>query len=420
MTAGGPAGPGPGRGAADGAPAGPADRLAGALRAQLPAVTELRHQIHRSPDLGGHEGPTAALVTAALGAPDAPRVTEGALIEIGAGPGPLVAIRAELDALPVTETTGAPWASVTGAMHACGHDVHMAALVAFGRALQQAGGPRPALAVLQPREESLPSGARDIVASAELAARPVGAFLGVHLHPSLPAGTIAVQGGPVNASADEFTVTITGQPGHAAYPHLARDPVVAAAATVMALQHLISRRINPMHPAVLTVGELRAGTVSNAIPETAVLVGTLRAFDEADRAQLHDTVRQTAGLTAQAYGCSADVSIGLGEPVLRNDDALAAATAPWLARLGLDPSGDMRSCGSDDFAFYNGTFPSLMCFVGVGDSPVPGLHHPDFLPPDEAIFDVARVMLAGYLGACDVLTARAAGAAGPVAAGSAP
>ena len=205
----------------------------------------------------------------------------------------------------MTETTGAPWASVNGAMHACGHDVHMAALVAFGRALQEAGGPRPALAVLQPREESLPSGARDIVESAELAARPVGAFLGVHLHPSLPAGTIAVQAGPVNAAADEFTVTITGQPGHAAYPHLGRDPVVAAAATVMALQHLISRRINPMHPAVLTVGALQAGTVSNAIPETAVLKGTLRAFDEDDRAQLHDTVSQTATLTAQAYGCSA-------------------------------------------------------------------------------------------------------------------
>ncbi|HEY1641877.1 MAG TPA: M20 family metallopeptidase [Streptosporangiaceae bacterium] len=390
-----------------GAPGGREDAqasdLLSAVQAELPAAAKLRHQIHRHPDLGGHEEPTAAAIAAALGAADAPRVTQGRLIGIGDGPGPLVAIRAELDALPVTETTGAPWASVNGAMHACGHDVHMAALVAVGRALQQAGGPRPALAVLQPREESLPSGARDIVESAELAARPVGAFLGVHLHPSLPAGTIAVQAGPVNASADDFTVTITGQPGHAAYPQLARDPIVAAAATVMALQHLISRRINPMHPAVLTVGALRAGTVSNAIPEKAVLEGTLRAFDEADRAQLHDTVRQTAALTAQAYGCSADVSIGLGEPVLRNDAALAAATAPWLARLGLDPAGDMRSCGSDDFAFYNGAFPSLMCFVGVGDRPVPGLHHPGFLPPDEAIFDVARVMLGAYLGACDVL-----------------
>lgn len=395
--------------------AGLPDRLLAALRAELPAAAQLRHEIHRHPDLGGHEEPTAIAIAAALGAADAPWVTQGRLIELGSGPGPAIAIRAELDALPVTETTGAPWASPSGAMHACGHDVHMAALAAFGRALQAAGGPRPALAVLQPREESLPSGARDIVESAELAARPVGAFLGVHLHPSLPAGTIAVQAGPVNASSDEFSVTITGQPGHAAYPHLARDPVVAAAATVMALQHLISRRVNPMRPAVLTVGALRAGTVSNAIPETAVLEGTLRAFDEGDRAQLHDTVRETAGLTARAYGCTAEIRIGLGEPVLRNDAALAAATAPWLTRLGLDPSGDMRSCGSDDFSFYNGTLPSLMCFVGVGDSPVPGLHHPDFLPPDEAIFDVARVMLAGYLGACDVL----AGQPVPLAAQSA-
>ena len=245
MTAGtGPASTGP-------ASTGTGDRLLAAIRDQLAGAAELRHEIHRQPRLGGHEEPTATAIAGALGAPDAPWVTQGRLIELGAGPGPCVAIRAELDALPVTETTGAPWASTNGAMHACGHDVHMAALVAFGRALRAAGGgPRPALAVLQPREESLPSGALDIVQSAELAARPVGAFLGVHLHPSLPAGTIAAQAGPVNASSDEVTVTITGAPGHAAYPHLARDPVVAAAATVMALQHLVSRRIDPMHPSV--------------------------------------------------------------------------------------------------------------------------------------------------------------------------
>jgi amidohydrolase len=389
-----------------------AGRLLAALEAHLPAARELRHQVHRNPDLGGHEEPTATVIAAALGEPDAPWVTQGRLIEIPAGPGPHVAIRAELDALPLTETTGVAWASANGSAHACGHDVHLAALVAVGGALRDAGGPLPVLAVLQPREESLPSGARDVVGSPELAARQVGAFLGVHLHPALPAGTIAVQAGPVNASADEFIITIEGRPGHAAYPHRARDPIVAAAGTVLALQHLVSRRIDPMHPAVLTVGAMQAGSAGNAIPETAVLTGTLRAFDEADRTQLQDMVRQTAELTARAYGCSAAVSVGRGEPVLRNDPALAAATAPWLTRVGLDPAGDMRSCGSDDFSFYNGAFPSLMCFVGVGDSAVPGLHHPDFLPPDEAIFDVARVMLAGYLGACDVLASPIPPAAG--------
>jgi amidohydrolase len=383
-----------------------ASRLLAVIEAELPAATELRHQIHREPDLGGFEERTATLIAAALGDPDAPWVTQGRLVRIPAGRGPdetHVAVRAELDALPLTEETGAPWASVNGAMHACGHDVHMAGLVAFGRALRAAGGPRPVLAVLQPREESSPSGALDVVSSAELAAVPVGAFVAVHMHASLRPGTIAVQGGPVNASSDDLTVTIEGRPAHAAYPHLGRDPIVAAAGTVMALQHLVSRRIDPMHPAVVTIGTLQAGTAGNQIPGSAVLTGTLRAFSEDDRDLLHATVTETAELTARSYGCQATVSIIRGEPVLHNDPQLAAATAAWLARLGLDPGGDMRSCGADDFSYYNAKYRSLMCFAGAGEDVVPGLHHPAFLPPDEAIFDVARAMLAGYLGACDLL-----------------
>jgi amidohydrolase len=385
-----------------------AGRLRAAVESHLPAAVEVRHQVHREPDLGGHEQRTAERVAAALGAPEAPWVTQGRLIAIPAGSGPHIAIRAELDALPITEATGAPWASTNGAMHACGHDVHLAALVAAGRAIAEVGGPLPLLAVLQPREESLPSGALDVLGSAELAAVEVGAFLGVHLHPSLPAGTVGAQAGPVNASSDDIAITITGQPSHAAYPHLGRDPIVAAAATVLALQHLVSRRVSPMHPTVLTIGALHAGTAGNAIPGSAELTGTLRAFDEADRAGLHAMVRETAELTARSYGCRAEVGIGLGEPVLRNDAGLAEASAPWLAALGLDPGGDMRSCGADDFAWYNGRFPALMSFVGVGEATVPGLHHPAFLPPDEAIADVALVMLAGYLGACDVLSGRTA------------
>lgn len=390
-----------------------ASRLLAAIEAELPAATELRHQIHREPDLGGHEERTATRIAEALGDPGAPWVTQGRLVRIPAGgqgadgthgtDGTHVAVRTELDALPLTEETGAPWASVNGAMHACGHDVHMAGLVAFGRALRAVGGPRPVLAVLQPREESTPSGALDVVSSAQLAAVPVGAFVAVHMHASLPPGTIAVQSGPVNASSDDLTVTIEGRPAHAAYPHMGRDPIVAAAGTVMALQHLVSRRIDPMHPSVVTVGTLQAGTAGNQIPGSAVLTGTLRAFYEADRDLLHATVTETAELTARAYGCEATVDIVRGEPVLRNDPRLAAAAAAWLTRVGLDPGGDMRSCGADDFSYYNATYPSLMCFAGTGKDVVPGLHHPAFLPPDEAIFDVARAMLAGYLGACDLL-----------------
>jgi metal-dependent amidase/aminoacylase/carboxypeptidase family protein len=334
------------------------------LTAELPAAVELRRRIHAEPDLGGAEARTSALVATELGCADAPAVAEGRLIRVETGDGPAVALRAELDALPIAEDTGLPWAARNGAMHACGHDVHLAALTAVVRTVRRAGGPRPLLAVLQPREESTPSGARDVLASPELAAQDAGAFIGAHVQPTMPAGVVAVQPGPVNAAADDFTVVIRGRPGHGAYPHLTADPVVAAAAVVTTLQHVVARRIDPMHPAVLTVASINAGTTMNAIPAEAVL---------------------------------------LGEPVLRNDPGLAANIAPRLTALGFDPAGDHRSCGADDFAYYCEAFPSLMCFVGVDSPPGVGLHHPAFAPPDRAVGDVARVLLAGYLAACQYL-----------------
>ena len=379
-----------------------ADLEAG-LRAEVPAAIELRRRIHAEPDLGGAEARTSTLVAEELGYPDAPAVAEGRLIRVETGDGPAVALRAELDALPIAETTGLPWAARNGAMHACGHDVHLAALTAVVRTIRRVGGPRPLLAVLQPREESMPSGARDVLASPELAEQDVGAFIGAHVQPTMPAGLVAVQPGPVNAAADDFKVVIHGRPGHGAYPHTTADPVVAAAAAVTTLQHIVSRRIDPMHPAVLTVASITAGTTMNAIPAEAVLLGTTRSFYAADRDMLNDQLRSTCELVAQAHGCTASVEISRGEPILENNRALAAGIAPVLTALGLDPGGDHRSCGADDFAYYCERFPSLMCFVGVDSPPDVGLHHPAFAPPDRAVADAARVLLAGYLAACEYL-----------------
>jgi amidohydrolase len=374
------------------------------LLAELPAAIELRRRIHAEPDLGGAETRTSTLVAAELGCPDAPAVAEGRLIRIETGAGPAVALRAELDALPIAEETGVPWAAHNGAMHACGHDVHLAALTAVVRTIRRVGGPRPVLAVLQPREESMPSGARDVLASPALAGQDVGAFIGAHVQPTMPAGLVAVQPGPVNAAADDFKVVIHGRPGHGAYPHSTADPVVAAAAAVMTLQHIVSRRIDPMHPAVLTVASISAGTTMNAIPAEAVLLGTTRSFYAADRDTLNDQLRNTCELVAQAHGCTASVEIARGEPILENNRDLAAGVAPLLTVLGLDPAGDHRSCGADDFAYYCERFPSLMCFVGVDSPPGVGLHHPAFAPPARAVGDVARVLLAGYLAACQYLS----------------
>jgi amidohydrolase len=198
--------------------------LHAALAGELDEAVRLRHHLHAHPELSGSEHRTAATVSAALGAADAPAVGgTGRIVRIGPQSGPCVAIRAELDALPVAEQTGMPWASATGAMHACGHDVHLAAVVALARAARRVELPAGLLVVLQPREETSPLGAPDIVGSAAFAAQQPRAVVGVHLQHQLPPGTVAAAAGTVNAAADEFEITVEGTGGHAGYPQLAVD-----------------------------------------------------------------------------------------------------------------------------------------------------------------------------------------------------
>jgi amidohydrolase len=380
--------------------------LRDAVHRQLPEAEQLRRELHAEPSLSGHEQPTLNQLLEALpGGAAAERVADGtgAVLRIG-GPGPAVGIRAELDALPITEATGVPWAAGAGAMHACGHDVHMAALTALARALHEVGPPVPMLAVLQPREEGSPSGALDIIGSGLLQAHHVAATAAAHVQPVLQAGEVACAPGVVNASADEFFVTMTGSPGHAAYPHLTRDPVLALAQFVVAVQQLVSRNTNPMQPAVVTVGMLAAGEVSNAIPGTATARGTIRSVTTEHRDRVHERLREVASGIALAHGCTADVEIDRGEPVLDNDPGLAASTAALLTRLGATVTEPLRTCGADDFSFYGGVAPSLMLFVGTGGQPGSGLHTATFLPGDRAVADVADALLAGYLAGCATIT----------------
>jgi len=372
--------------------------LAGALDRELPGAIRLRHDLHVHPELSGSEHRTSATVAAALGAPDAPVIGgTGRVVRIGPPDGPCVAIRAELDALPVTEQTGAPWASQNGAMHACGHDVHMAALVAVARAGRQVELPAGLLAVLQPREEASPLGAPDIVASPAFTAQRPRAVIGAHLQHQVPAGAVAAAAGTVNAASDEFEIRVEGTGGHAGYPHLAADPVPALCQAVLALQQIVSRRTDPTHAVVVSVGTLEAGRAPNVIPGLATARGSLRALDEADRPAVHKLLREIADHTARAYGCRAAVTIEEGEPALVNDAELTAASWPWLRGAGFTVDTSFRSCGADDFAYYGRVTPSLMLFVGAG-SPVT-LHHPRFLPDDAMVGRVAAAMLAGYLAA---------------------
>lgn len=367
-------------------------RLAHALEDELPAATELRHRLHADPRLSGDETDTTELVVTALAAGAGTEVAgTGRIVRVGTSP---VALRAELDALPLTEHSDVPWRAHGTAMHACGHDVHLAATVAATRAIRACG--RGVTAVLQPREEGAPSGAHDIVESGVLETFGVKAMIGAHVQPRLAAGTMAVTPGLVNASVDEFTIVMTGRVGHAGYPHTVADPVLAMAAATVNLQQLPARRADPVHGAVCIVTEVHAGASANVVPAEARARGTLRLMRDEDREAMADALRSVVEHTAAAYGCRATVTLTAGEPSLRNDARLAATTATRLRDAGYPVVDNFRSFGADDFAHYCRTVDALMIFVGVDG---PGLHDPVFVPPDSAIRSVAHALLAGYVAA---------------------
>jgi amidohydrolase len=377
-------------------------KLRAAVADELPGAIALRHRLHADPRLSGDEADTTVEVVRALDAGPGHEVAgTGRVVRIGDF-GPAVALRAELDALPIVESTGVPWASQGEAMHACGHDVHLAALVAVCRAAERIGVEVPILAVLQPREESSPSGAEDIVRSGVLAEHDVKAIIAAHLQPRLPDGVVAVTPGPVNAATDEFEVTVTGVGGHAGYPHVARDPVLALCQIVVSIQQVASRRFDPVRGAVCSVGQIAGGSAVNVVPETASARGTVRVMRDADRAVAADLIREIVDHTAAAHGCEGRVRFAPGEPVLVNDPALAAGAATRLTASGVTTDDAFRSYGADDFSHYCGVTRGLMLFIGTAPpdaADAPGLHHEGFLPPDRMIGRTAEALLAGYLAA---------------------
>ena len=362
----------------------------------------MRERLHANPEPSNAEHGTARLVAEALDTQDMqPVAGTGLVARVGPDRGQAVAVRAELDALPIQEKTGAPFAARGGFMHACGHDVHMAALVALFRAARRAEDSlaRPLIALYQPSEESYPSGAE--VISRELAlGEEVGAFVSAHVHPEVPWGSVSIEPGPVNASCDYLRITVEGVGGHGAYPHRARDPILALSHIIVALQSLVSRRLEPTHPGVLSIGWTRAGSTENVIPEVAEAGGTLRALEPEDRGPLREAAREIVETIARAHGCAARVEVTEGEPATINDAAIAAAVRALAPGAGFELAPPMRSCGSDDFGFYGLLAPSLMVFVGLDGAPDTerhSLHHPRFLPPPEAVRIVARAQAVAFV-----------------------
>jgi amidohydrolase len=265
--------------------------------------------------------------------------------------------------------------------------------------------PAPLLALFQPSEEGYPSGARQL-AGGELAPLAPAAVLGAHVHPELPWGTVALDAGVVNASYDSIEIAVVGEPSHGAYPHHGRDPVLAIAQVVVALHAQIGRRIDPLNPAVLSVGVLEAGSADNVIPACARARATLRSHRPADRLALRAMVEEVVSGVAAAHGCRGTIELTPGEPELENDPAIVAHARRLLAAADLAPAREWRSCGSDDFAFFGALAPLAMAFVGLdgaeGFQSRP-LHHPALLPPDAAVGALARVQAVLYLAAAQAL-----------------
>ncbi len=384
--------------------------LLAAIERELPRAVALRHHLHAQPELAHAEARTTASIAAELPVPGQAAAGTGLLARVApattatrGAAGAAVAVRAELDGLPVQERTGAAFAATGGVMHACGHDIHMAALVALTRAAHTLADalPAPLLAVFQPSEEAYPSGAQQL-AVGELAALAPGAIVAAHVQPELPWGSVALDSGAVNASCDAIEITVEGEPSHGAYPHRGRDPILAISQVIVTLHAQLGRRIDPLRPASLTIGVLEGGSAENVIPGRARARGALRAHHPEDRIALRQMVEQVVNAVAGAHGCRGAVELTAGEPALENDASIVTHARALLAGAGLTPAPEWRSCGSDDFAFLGELAPVAMAFVGLDGAPgftARPLHHPELLPPDDAVGAVARAQAVLYLAA---------------------
>jgi amidohydrolase len=326
----------------------------------------------------------------------------------GAAPGKTVLLRADMDALPLPEENDVAYRStVTGAMHACGHDGHVAMLLGAARVL---AGERDRLRgnvklCFQPAEEG-PGGAEPMIREGVLREPEVDAAFGLHLWNSLDAGQLGVGAGPKMAAADEFTLTIEGSGGHGAYPHQTVDPILVAAQVVTALQAIVSRAVSPLQAAVVTVGSIQAGFAPNIIPRTARLTGTLRSYREDVRQLLARRVKEVAEGVAQAFAAQVRFEYRQGYPPTVNDAAMAAFAAEQAASVFgaanvIDPEPSM---GGEDMSYYLREVPGAFLFLG-SRNPDRGLdapHHSPRFDFDEAVLPAGAETLArlarSYLG----------------------
>jgi amidohydrolase len=344
-------------------------------RAELPRAIALRRRIHERPELGLDLPETTAAVLESLAGLELEiarsRATSGVVARLRGGRrGRAVLLRADMDALPMPEDTGLPFASrVSGRMHACGHDAHTAMLASAAHVLarQRSELAGDVLFLFQPGEEGF-AGARVMLGESLFDPAEIAFAFALHVDPRVPVGRVASRAGSLLASGDSFVVQIAGRGGHASMPHDALDPIPIACEIVSALQSFVTRRIDAFDPAVVSVTKIAAGTTGNVIPETAELLGTIRATSPRARERAHAGVLQIAEGVAAAHGAKATVTLSEGYPVTINDEhAIALARRVSAAVLGESAFIDMPApiMGAEDFSFVLERIRGAMLFLGV-------------------------------------------------------
>ena len=343
-------------------------------------LEEIFQDFHRYPEISTKEFRTTKKIKEYLTEWDVKLIAlplpTGVLAQIGTGNRPVAALRCDLDALPVQEETGLPYASeVSGCMHACGHDFHMtsvlgAALLLKERESQLKGTVR---LIFQPSEE-VNEGAVPVLRTGLLG--DVSEYYGIHADPEIDAGTLGIREGAVMACPDHFQIRIHGCGGHGAQPHLSLNPIPCAASVILALQQAVPGKISPFSPCVLSVCQIQAGDTWNVIPGQALLEGTLRTMSDTDRETGISSIREIAEYTAKTWGCTAETVFFPAPPPVVNNADLAVFAAETARSLGIRVIQQEPSMIGEDFAEYLQEKPG--CFIRVGTGIGPGLHHSKF------------------------------------------
>jgi amidohydrolase len=387
------------------------EREFAAVRDQLIAW---RRDIHQNPELGNRETRTAALVAGVLKDLKLDSVRTGVAytgvvgVLEGGKPGPVIALRADMDALPVTEATGLPFASkvtttfrgeTVGVMHACGHDTHVANLLATATVLSRlrADLPGTVMFIFQPAEEGAPEGeeggAELMLKEGLFADLKPEAVMGLHVTSNLNTGRIGWRAGPLMAAVDSFTITVKGVQTHGSRPWQGVDPITTAAQIITGVNTIVSRQLDITDtPAVVSFGAVKGGIRENIIPDQVEMIGTIRTFQPEHRVQIFDRLRRTAESIAASQGATATVDIQQGYPVTVNEQRLTERMLPTLRRVAGE-ANVVRiplTTGAEDFSYYAQEVPGLFVFVGVTDPAIdprkaPTNHSPLFLVDEAAL-----------------------------------